>query len=64
VSQGSGDDHARAAAVASVAEAAERGCGPNDLLAAALQRLPTRIADSIDAFIRRKTVGDLAPYGL
>ena len=38
--------------------------GPNDLLAAALQRLPTSIADSIDAFIRRKTVGDLAPYGL
>jgi putative flavoprotein involved in K+ transport len=38
--------------------------GPNDLLAAALQRLPTRIADPVDAFIRRKTVGDLAPYGL
>jgi putative flavoprotein involved in K+ transport len=38
--------------------------GPNDLLAAALQRLPTWIADSVDAFIRRKTVGDLAPYGL
>jgi putative flavoprotein involved in K+ transport len=38
--------------------------GPNDLLAAVLQRLPTWIADSIDAFIRRKTVGDLAPYGL
>jgi cation diffusion facilitator CzcD-associated flavoprotein CzcO len=38
--------------------------GPNDLLAAALQRLPARIADSIDAFIRRKTIGDLAPYGL
>jgi putative flavoprotein involved in K+ transport len=38
--------------------------GPNDLLAAALQRLPTRIADPVDAFIRRKSVGDLAPYGL
>ena len=38
--------------------------GPNDLLAAALQRLPMWIADSVDAFIRRKTVGDLAPYGL
>jgi putative flavoprotein involved in K+ transport len=39
-------------------------CGPNDLLAAALQRVPTRIADAIDALIRRKTVGDLAPRGL
>jgi cation diffusion facilitator CzcD-associated flavoprotein CzcO len=39
-------------------------CGPNDLLAAALQRVPTRIADSIDEFIRRKTIGDLAPWGL
>jgi putative flavoprotein involved in K+ transport len=38
--------------------------GPNDLLAAALQRVPTRMADSIDGFIRRKTVGDLVPYGL
>jgi hypothetical protein len=38
--------------------------GPNDLLAAALQRLPTWIADSVDAFIRHKTVGDLTPYGL
>jgi putative flavoprotein involved in K+ transport len=38
--------------------------GPNDLLAAALQRVPTRMADSIDRFIRRKTIGDLAPYGL
>jgi thioredoxin reductase len=38
--------------------------GPNDLLAAALQRVPTRIADSIDEFIRRKTVGDLALWGL
>jgi putative flavoprotein involved in K+ transport len=38
--------------------------GPNDLVAAALQRLPTRVADPVDAFIRRKTVGDLAPYGL
>jgi putative flavoprotein involved in K+ transport len=38
--------------------------GPNDLLAAALQRVPTRIADSIDEFIRRKTVGDLSPWGL
>jgi hypothetical protein len=38
--------------------------GPNDLLAAALQRVPTRVADSIDEFIRLKTVGDLAPWGL
>lgn len=38
--------------------------GPNDLLAAALQRLPTWVADPVDAFVRRKTVGDLAPYGL
>jgi len=32
--------------------------------ATALQRLPTWIADPVDAFIRRKTVGDLAPHGL
>jgi cation diffusion facilitator CzcD-associated flavoprotein CzcO len=38
--------------------------GPNDLLAAALQRMPTRVADSIDKFIRRKSIGDLAPFGL
>jgi cation diffusion facilitator CzcD-associated flavoprotein CzcO len=38
--------------------------GPNDLLAAALQRVPTRIADPVDVFIRRKTIGDLAPFGL
>jgi putative flavoprotein involved in K+ transport len=38
--------------------------GPNDLVAAALQRVPTRIADSVDVFIRHKTVGDLAPWGL
>src|ERR1700722_16146077 len=38
--------------------------GPNDLLAAALQRIPPRIADSVDEFIRRRTVGDLAPWGL
>lgn len=38
--------------------------GPNDLLAAALQRIPVSIADSIDGFIRRTTVGDLAPWGL
>lgn len=38
--------------------------GPNDLLAAALQRMPVSIADSIDGFIRRTTVGDLAPWGL
>ena len=38
--------------------------GPNDVLAAALQRIPPRIADSVDEFIRRRTVGDLAPWGL
>jgi cation diffusion facilitator CzcD-associated flavoprotein CzcO len=38
--------------------------GPNDLVAAALQRMPTRVADSVDLFIRHKTVGDLAPWGL
>jgi putative flavoprotein involved in K+ transport len=38
--------------------------GPNDLVAAALQRMPTRIADSVDVYIRHKTVGDLAPWGL
>jgi cation diffusion facilitator CzcD-associated flavoprotein CzcO len=38
--------------------------GPNDLLAALLQRVPVRIADSIDEFIRLKTIGDLAPWGL
>jgi cation diffusion facilitator CzcD-associated flavoprotein CzcO len=38
--------------------------GPNDLLAALLQRVPTRMADPIDEFIRLKTVGDLAPWGL
>ena len=38
--------------------------GPNDLLAAALQRMPVPVADSIDAFLRRRTVGDLVPYGV
>jgi putative flavoprotein involved in K+ transport len=38
--------------------------GPNDLVAAALQRVPVRIADSIDQFIRRQTIGDLTPWGL
>jgi hypothetical protein len=38
--------------------------GPNDLLAAVLQRMPTRIADSIDRFIRLKTIGDLVPWGI
>ncbi len=38
--------------------------GPNDLHEAVLQRLPPGIADSIDVFIRLKTVGDLAPWGL
>ncbi len=38
--------------------------GPNDVLAAVLQRLPARIADAVDTFIRRRTVGDLAPWGL
>jgi putative flavoprotein involved in K+ transport len=38
--------------------------GPNDLLAAALQRVSTRVADAIDEFIRRRTIGDLTPWGL
>jgi cation diffusion facilitator CzcD-associated flavoprotein CzcO len=38
--------------------------GPNDLVAAGLQRMPLPIADSFDRFIRRTTVGNLAPYGL
>ncbi|MGD0698893.1 MAG: NAD(P)/FAD-dependent oxidoreductase [Trebonia sp.] len=38
--------------------------GPCDLHEAVLQRLPVRIADSIDTFIRLKAVGDLAPWGL
>jgi cation diffusion facilitator CzcD-associated flavoprotein CzcO len=38
--------------------------GPNDLMAAALQRISPRIADGIDQFIRGLTVGDLAPWGL
>jgi cation diffusion facilitator CzcD-associated flavoprotein CzcO len=38
--------------------------GPNDLLAAVLQRVPVRIADSVDEFIRLKTVGDLSSRGL
>jgi putative flavoprotein involved in K+ transport len=38
--------------------------GPNDLVAAALQRMPLSIADSMDRFIRRTTVGNLAPWGL
>jgi cation diffusion facilitator CzcD-associated flavoprotein CzcO len=38
--------------------------GPNDLHEALLQRMPVRIADSIDKFIRLRTVGDLAPWGL
>ena len=38
--------------------------GPNDILAALLQRVPTRIGDSVDRLIRRRTVGDLAPWGI
>jgi cation diffusion facilitator CzcD-associated flavoprotein CzcO len=38
--------------------------GPNDLVAAALQRMPLPIADSMDRFIRRTTVGNLASFGL
>ena len=38
--------------------------GPNDLLAAVLQRMPMPIADSIDRFIRLQTIGDLAPWGI
>ena len=38
--------------------------GPNDLVAAGLQRMPLSIADSIDRLIRRTTVGNLAPWGL
>jgi cation diffusion facilitator CzcD-associated flavoprotein CzcO len=39
-------------------------CGPNDLVAAALQRLPLPVADSMDRLIRRVTVGNLASFGL
>jgi len=38
--------------------------GPNDLVAAALQRMPLPIADSMDRVIRRMTVGNLARWGL
>jgi putative flavoprotein involved in K+ transport len=38
--------------------------GPNDLLAALLRRAPTKIAYSIDGFIRHRTVGDLTLRGL
>jgi putative flavoprotein involved in K+ transport len=38
--------------------------GPNDLVAAVLQRLPARLADAIDAVVHRTTIGDLAPWGL
>ena len=38
--------------------------GPNDVLAAALQRMPVSIADSLDGFIRRRSIGDLAHRGL
>lgn len=38
--------------------------GPNDLLAALLGHMPTNIADSIDGFIRHRTVGDLTLRGL
>lgn len=40
-------------------------CGlPTDLLAAALFRLPTRIADPIGRLVQRLTVGDLSRWGL
>jgi putative flavoprotein involved in K+ transport len=39
-------------------------CGPNDLVAAALQRMPLPVADSMDRVIRRMTVGNLARWGL
>ncbi len=38
--------------------------GPNDLVAAALQRMPLSIADSMDRLIRRTTVGNLARWGI
>jgi putative flavoprotein involved in K+ transport len=37
---------------------------PTDLLAAALFRLPTRIADPIGRLVQRVTVGDLSRWGL
>ena len=40
-------------------------CGlPTDLLAAALFRLPTRIADPVGRLVQRLTVGDLSHWGL
>ncbi len=43
----------------------KRSCGlPTDLLAAALFRLPTRIADLVGRLVQRLTVGDLSPWGL
>jgi cation diffusion facilitator CzcD-associated flavoprotein CzcO len=33
-------------------------------LASALSRLPTRVADGIARFVRRRTIGDLSAYGL
>jgi cation diffusion facilitator CzcD-associated flavoprotein CzcO len=40
-------------------------CGlPTDLLAAALYRVPTRIADVVGRLVQRLTVGDLSPWGL
>ena len=40
-------------------------CGlPTDLLAAALYRVPTRIADRVGRLVQRLTVGDLSRWGL
>ncbi len=40
------------------------GVLPTDLLAAALFRLPTRIADPVGRLVQRLTVGDLSRWGL
>jgi putative flavoprotein involved in K+ transport len=37
---------------------------PTDLLAAALMRIPARIADPIGRIVQRLTIGDLSPRGL
>jgi cation diffusion facilitator CzcD-associated flavoprotein CzcO len=37
---------------------------PGDVPATALLRLPPRVADRIAGFVRRRTIGDLAPWGL
>ncbi|HVT67526.1 MAG TPA: NAD(P)/FAD-dependent oxidoreductase [Trebonia sp.] len=40
-------------------------CGlPTDLMAAGLQRVPTRIADPVGRLVQRLTIGDLSQWGL